>query len=163
MVLPGVDWAWAEQPSAEASRTVASLIMPCPPSTAVNSDGTCDVPQAALRLLKSYASALKLVHGTDELQDAFGHPCLALGRLADRAVDLDDAVVEVDEHHAVGDDALAPDRHVLEGGDGALLADHALGADADLALVRADLRAMADPRPAPEVELRALADLERDV
>src|SRR3954463_2366379 len=82
MVLPGVDCAWAEQPSAEASRTVASLIMPCPPSTAVNSDGTCDVPQAALRLLKSYASALQLVHGADELQDAFGHPCLALGRLA---------------------------------------------------------------------------------
>ena len=40
----------------------------------------------------------------------------------DRALDLDDAVVEVDQHHAVGDDALAPDRDVLEGGDRALLA-----------------------------------------
>jgi CheY-like chemotaxis protein len=30
------------------------------------------------------------------------------------ALDLDDAVVEVDQHHAVGDDALAADRDVLE-------------------------------------------------
>ena len=48
---------------------------------------------------------------------------------ADRPLDLDDAVVEVDQHHAVGDDALAADRHVLEGGDRALLAEHGLGAD----------------------------------
>src|SRR5258705_7604319 len=80
MVLPGVDCAWAEQPSAEASRTVASLIMPCPPSTAVNSDGTCDVPQAVRRLQESYAPGLQLVNGADELQDAFGHPRLALRR-----------------------------------------------------------------------------------
>ena len=44
-------------------------------------------------------------------------PCRRIGPL-----DLDDAVVEVDQHHAVGDDALAPDRDVLEGGDRALLA-----------------------------------------
>ena len=69
---------------------------------------------------------------------------------ADRALDLDDAVVEVDQHHAVGDDALAPDRDVLEGGDRALLAEHGLRADLDLALVDADLRAVADPRPAAE-------------
>ena len=42
--------------------------------------------------------------------------------LADRALDLGDAVVEVDQHHAVGDDALAADRDVLEGRDRALLA-----------------------------------------
>src|SRR4051812_4918982 len=79
---------------------------------------------------------------------------------ADRALDLDDAVIEVDEHHAVGDDALAPDRHVLERADGALLPDHRLGTDDDLALVRADLRAVADPGPAAEHDARPLADLE---
>ena len=68
---------------------------------------------------------------------------------ADRPLDLDDAVVEVDEHHPVGDDALAADRHVLVGGDRALLADHGLGADPHLALVDADLAAVAEPRPAP--------------
>src|SRR5215216_7119687 len=67
---------------------------------------------------------------------------------ADRAVDLDHAVVEVDQHHPVGDDALAADRDVLVAGDGALLPDDGLGADSHLALVRADLRAVADPRPA---------------
>ena len=67
-------------------------------------------------------------------------PCSRIGPL-----DLDDAVVEVDQHHAVGDDALAADRDVLEGGDRALLAHHGLGADLDDALVRADLGPVADP------------------
>ena len=70
---------------------------------------------------------------------------------ADRALDLHDAMVEVDQHHAVGDDALAADRDVLEGGDRALLAHHGLRPDLDLALVGADLRAVADPRPAAEL------------
>src|SRR4051794_27276764 len=80
--------------------------------------------------------------------------------LADGPLDLDDAVVEVDEHHAIGDDALATDRHVLERADGALLADHRLRADDDLALVRPDLGAVADPRPAPEDDAGVRADLE---
>jgi len=79
----------------------------------------------------------------------------------DRALDLDDAVVEVDEHHAVGDDALAPDRDVLEGRDRALLTEHGLGPDPDLALVHADLRAVPDPGPASEDEPRPGLDLER--
>src|SRR3712207_7517836 len=37
--------------------------------------------------------------------------------LADRTLDFDHAVVEVDEHHAVGHDALAADRDVLEARD----------------------------------------------
>ena len=49
----------------------------------------------------------------------------------DRPLGLDDPVVEVDEHHPVGDDALAADRDVLEGGDRALLAHHRLRADLD--------------------------------
>ena len=60
---------------------------------------------------------------------ADAHVALVDPLLADRALDLDHAVVEVDEHHAVGDDALAPDRDVLEGRDRALLAEHGLGAD----------------------------------
>ena len=68
----------------------------------------------------------------------------------DRALHLDDAVVEVDQHHAVGDDALAPDRDALEGGDRALLAEHRLRPDRRLALVHAQLRAVADPAPAAE-------------
>ena len=72
-------------------------------------------------------------------------PCSRIGPL-----DLDDAVVEVDQHHAVGDDALAADGDVLEGGDRALLAHHGLRPDLDLALVGADLRAVADPAPAAE-------------
>src|SRR6185295_20055398 len=80
--------------------------------------------------------------------------------VADRALDLDDAVVEVDQHHAVGDDALAPDRDALEGGDGALLTHHGLGADRHLALVHADLGPVPDPRPAPEPQDGAAADLE---
>src|SRR5687767_15397006 len=79
---------------------------------------------------------------------------------ADRPLLLDYAVVEVDQHHAVGDDALAADRDVLEGGDRALLAHHGLGADRDLALVGADLAAVADPGPAAEPHHRVGADLE---
>jgi hypothetical protein len=63
------------------------------------------------------------------------HVALVDALQADRPLDLDDAVVEVDEHHPVGDDALAADRHVLEGRDRALLAEHGLRADAHLALV----------------------------
>src|SRR4051794_10143879 len=91
---------------------------------------------------------------------ADAHVALVDALQADRALGLDDAVVEVDQHHAVGDDALAPDRHVLEGRDRALLAEDALGPDVDLALVHADLAAVADPRPAPEVERRVAPDLE---
>src|SRR5205814_3361290 len=94
---------------------------------------------------------------------ADAHVALVDALQADRPVDLDDAVIEVDQHHAIGDDALAADRDVLVAGDRALLPDHGLGADADLALVRADLRAVADPRPAAQVELGVLADLDRDV
>src|SRR3954447_7898922 len=89
------------------------------------------------------------------------HVALVDALQADRAVLLDDPVVEVDQHHAIGDDALAPDRDVLEGRDRALLPEHRLRADRDLALVRADLRPVADPRPAPEMDLRPFADLER--
>jgi len=72
-------------------------------------------------------------------------------------------VVEVDEHGAVGDDALAADRDVLVGGDGALLAEHGLGADLEDAFVDADLAAVAEPRPAAEADDRVLADLEPDL
>src|ERR1700686_2001241 len=79
---------------------------------------------------------------------------------ADGALDFDHAVVEVDQHHAVGHDALAADRDVLVGGDRALLAHHRLGADAHLALVHADLAGVADPGPTADVELCVRADLE---
>jgi hypothetical protein len=77
-----------------------------------------------------------------------------------RPLDLDDAVVEVDQHHAVGDDALAADDDVLERGDRALLAEHGLGADLRDPLVDAQLAAVADPAPAAEPQLRVAADLE---
>src|SRR5205823_2325020 len=47
----------------------------------------------------------------------------------DRAFDLDDAMVEVDEHRPIGDHALLADPHVLVGGDRALLAEHGLVPD----------------------------------
>src|SRR5688500_333731 len=80
----------------------------------------------------------------------------------DRPLDLDDAVVEVDQHHAVGDHALPPDRDVLVGRDRALLAEHGLRADRDDALVTADLRAVPQPRPAPELDTAASPDLDHD-
>src|SRR5204863_5991 len=51
---------------------------------------------------------------------------------------------------------------VLVGGDRAVLAHHRLGADGDLSLVRADLAAVADPRPAPHAQHRVAPDLELD-
>src|SRR5207237_1098845 len=80
--------------------------------------------------------------------------------LPDRPFDLDHAVVEVDHHDPVGDDALAPDRDALIGGDRALLPEHGLRADRHLALVRPDLAAMAQPRPPAERDGCGLADLE---
>ncbi|MFA9270923.1 MAG: hypothetical protein ACEQSX_09205, partial [Baekduiaceae bacterium] len=80
---------------------------------------------------------------------------------ADRTLDLGDPVVEVDEHHAVGDDALTADRHMLVHAPHAVLADDRLCADPQLALVHADLAARPQPRPPAEDDLRARADLER--
>ena len=80
--------------------------------------------------------------------------------LADRALDLDHAVVEVDEHRPVGDHALLADPHPLVSGDRALLADHGLGADLDDALVAADLGAVAEPDEAAELDPAAAADLQ---
>src|SRR3954471_21837545 len=45
-------------------------------------DAELRLPRAVRELQESYAPALQLVNGADELQDAFGHPCLALGRFA---------------------------------------------------------------------------------
>src|SRR5213076_617487 len=78
----------------------------------------------------------------------------------DRPLDLDHAVVEVDEHRAVRDDALLAEPHPLVGGDRALLAEHGLGADLDHALVAADLRSIADPGEAPEAHRGAAPDLQ---
>ena len=72
--------------------------------------------------------------------------------LADRPLDFDHAVIEVDEHRPVGDHALLADPHPLVGGDRALLAHHRLGADLDPPLVAADLGPVADPDEAAEVE-----------
>ncbi len=78
----------------------------------------------------------------------------------DRPLDLDGAVVEVDQHHPVGEDALAPDLYALVGGDRALLTHHGLGADRHLALVHPDLAAVPDPRPAADSQPRVRSDLE---
>ncbi len=104
------------------------------------------------------AQHARAVADPDVVADA--HVALVDALQADRALDLGHAVVEVDQHHAVGEDALAPDRDVLEGRDRALLADHRLGADAHLALVHADLAAVPDPRPAADAQRGAAADLE---
>ncbi len=89
---------------------------------------------------------------------SIGRECI----IADRVmfIDFDHGMPEVDEHNAVGDDALTANRHVLVAADRALLAQDGLGADVDLALVAAHLAAVAEPRPATEVDGRALADLE---
>src|SRR3712207_4332150 len=78
------------------------------------------------------------------------HPHVALvdALQADRALDLHHAVVEVDQHRPVGDDALAADRDMLEDRHGALLPQHGLRPDRSLPLVHADLRPVPDPRPA---------------
>src|SRR5919206_316349 len=95
--------------------------------------------------------------------DVVAHPYVSLvdALEADRALDLDHPVVEVDQHHAVGDHAFAADRHVLVGGDRALLPEHGLGPDPHHALVAADLGAVPEPRPAPELDSRAIGYLER--
>src|SRR5947209_1004951 len=80
----------------------------------------------------------------------------------DRPLHLHHAVVEVDHHHPVGDDALAADRDPLIGGDRALLSQHRLRADHDLSLVRPDLAAVADPRPSTQRDRRPAPDLEFD-
>src|SRR5215216_1798937 len=83
---------------------------------------------------------------------AHAHVALVDALEPDRPVHLDHSVVEVDQHHAVGDHALATDRDVLVRGDRALLPDHGLRADRDRALVAADLAAMPHPGPAPQLE-----------
>ena len=85
------------------------------------------VPIDAVVADRRAAQEAGAVADPDVVADA--HVALVDALLADRALDLDDAVVEVDQHHAVGDDALAADRDVLEGGDRALLAHHGLRAD----------------------------------
>src|SRR5215211_193655 len=102
-----------------------------------------------------YARAVADPHVVSDLDVA-----LVYALEPDRTVRLDHSVVEVDQHHAVGDHALATDRDPPVGGDRALLAEHGLGADRHDALVAAELAAVADPRPAAELERRALADLE---
>ena len=72
--------------------------------------------------------------------------------LADRLLDLDHAVVEVDEHGPVGDHAFGPDPDAAVGGDRAFLAEDGLGADLDFALVAADLGAVTDPDRAAELD-----------
>jgi len=69
-------------------------------------------------------------------------------------------VVEVDEHRAVGYHALLADPDVLVGGDGALLAEDGLVADDHLALVAADLAAVAHPHEAAEANDPAPRDLD---
>ena len=69
-------------------------------------------------------------------------------------------MVEVDEHRPVGDHALLADPHPLVGGDRALLAEHGLGADLHHALVAADLRPVAEPDEAAELDPAAAGDLQ---
>src|SRR5690606_30204088 len=80
--------------------------------------------------------------------------------LADRPLDLDHAVVEVDEHRPVGDHALFADPHPAVGGDRALLPQHRLGADLHLALVAADLRPVPKPDEAAEADPAAAGDVQ---
>jgi len=69
-------------------------------------------------------------------------------------------VVEVDEHGPVRDHALLADPHALVGRDRAVLAEHGLSADHDLTLVTSNLRAVANPREAPESQPSTLSDLD---
>ena len=80
--------------------------------------------------------------------------------LADCLLGVGDVVVEVDEHRTVGDHALLTDADPLIRRDGALLADHGLGADLDHPLVAPDLAAMADPDEAPEADLTGATGLQ---
>src|SRR5207302_8719539 len=91
---------------------------------------------------------------------AHAHVALVDALDADRPLDLAHVVVEVDQHHAIGDDALPADRHALVGGDRALLAEHGLVAAPHLAFVAADLRPVPDPHPAAEAHARPPSDLE---
>src|SRR6202034_3245460 len=88
------------------------------------------------------------------------HVALVDALQSDRTLDLHHAVVEVDQHHPVGDDALAADRHVLVGGDRALLAHHGLRADRNFALVHTDLGVVSEPGPTADAERRVAADLQ---
>jgi hypothetical protein len=72
-------------------------------------------------------------------------------------------VIEVDEHGPVGDHALLADADMAVGGDRALLPDHGLLADDHLALVAADLAAVAHPDEAAEPQLRPAGDLDLQV
>ena len=119
---------------------------------------TALVPMMAFSPTVTPRSTQRAVADPDVVRDA--HVALVDPLHADRALHLGDAVVEVDQHHAVGDDALAPDRDVLEGRDRALLADHGLGSDLHLALVHAQLAAVPDPCPAPDPQRRVAPDLE---
>src|SRR6476619_4320353 len=78
----------------------------------------------------------------------------------DGALDLDHAVIEVDEHRPVGDHALLTDPHPLVRRDRAFLSHHGLRADLDDPLVAADLGAVPDPGEAAESDLSPLGDLE---
>ena len=101
-----------------------------PPATALAGTSavtTALVPTIAVVADRDAAQDAGAVADPDVVPDA--HVALVDALLADRPLDLDDAVVEVDHHHPVGDDALAPDRHALVGRDRAFLADDGLGAD----------------------------------
>ena len=81
--------------------------------------------------------------------------------LADRPLDLDHPVVEVDHHHPVGDDALAPDRDVLDRPRSCTPGRAPTWRRSRPALVGADLAAVAEPGPAAEltVALRPISNL----
>jgi len=68
-------------------------------------------------------------------------------------------MIEVDEHRPIGDHALLPDPDVLIRRDRALLTEDGLRPDDDLALVAADLRAVAKPDEPPEPDRPLGADL----
>ena len=70
--------------------------------------------------------------------------------LADRALDVVEDVVEVDDHGAVAELRARADRHAAVGDDRAALAEQASGAELDAAIRRDDdPRALADRQPSP--------------
>ena len=89
------------------------------------------------------------------------HVALVNPLLANRALDIDHAVIEVDQHHAVGHDALASYRNMLVGGDRAFLAEDRLGTHRHPTLVGADLASLSQPRPASQRHDRVAANLKR--